>query len=308
MDTYHIKNIEVEGGIKNQRLDHYLYGLCPNYPKSFIQKMIRSKRLRVNDLKVGPGYRISSGDTICMPYYEEYWGRKPIKKNKVGRRHKASWFKKIIYTDDDCMVVDKPSGIPVHSGSGQTRNLIEELSSVFTDQTLKLCHRLDRYTSGCICLAKNWSFLTHFQKQLINNQIEKIYLAKLEGVPTFTQKKVETPLKTIIGPGGFKMSQPDMKGKKAITHFRVLFTDEESAVVEVRTVHGRLHQIRAHAKLLGYPVWGDQKYGGMHKANNKGDKFLLHCQSIRFSNQYGDTIRAVAGQQKWHLCYNEAHE
>lgn len=291
-----VKMLLVESDHENRRLDHFLYSFCPNYPKSYLQKLIRGKRLLLNGKSTTANKRLLCNDEISIPYHEMFWGKDSPKTASLSLEScTARWKNLILHEDDDCIVVNKFSGVSVHSGSGLKTNVIDELRVVVGDSELQLCHRLDRYTSGCLVIAKRATFLRHFHEQLRSHQMEKIYSAELHGVPRYSQITVNENLQTVVGSSGIKMSIVSSDGKPAISHFRVLHKFKDTTIVEVKIEQGRLHQIRAHSKYLQHPIFGDVLYGGQRHADN----YRLHCTQLGFVALDGVVIKTAAPPPTW---------
>lgn len=208
----------------------------------------------------------------------------------------------IIYEDRDLIVVNKPPGIPVHGGiSVQGVTLVDflilkfpEIKNVGDDRVVRpgVVHRLDRNTSGVMVVARNQESFTALKKLFSTRAVEKKYLAILcgvlkeqEGVIAYPiGRLIKNPLRRGIERGGSRIRG----AREAVTEFRVLKKSAQYSLVEMRPKTGRMHQIRVHAKALGYPVACDTVYGGKHVCCPAGvHRQLLHAQSISFSYPEG---------------------
>jgi 23S rRNA pseudouridine955/2504/2580 synthase len=192
----------------------------------------------------------------------------------------------IVFEDRDFLVIDKPSGIASHGGSGVTFGAIELLRAARPEQTLELAHRLDRDTSGILVLAKRRAALTGLQGLIRENRTAKHYLALLKGHTHKARFDVNAPLRKSILQGGERMVRVAEDGKPSLTRFHVIDVYAEASLAEVALFTGRTHQIRVHAQHAGYPLAGDEKYGekGFNQ-NMRGaglKRLFLHAARFEF--------------------------
>ena len=177
-----------------------------------------------------------------------------------GGRH-ASRLRRILFENARCLVINKPSGMAVHGGSGLSYGVIEAFRAGRPDAPfLELAHRLDRETSGCLVLAKRRSFLRAFQEQLRAGTVRKLYLALLSGHWQGGARTVDAPLRKNLLRGGERMVRWMNPANRRI-RFTPLDRFPEATLVEVELKTGRTHQIRVHATHIGHPLAGDEKYG-----------------------------------------------
>jgi 23S rRNA pseudouridine955/2504/2580 synthase len=186
------------------------------------------------------------------------------------------------------LVIDKPSGLAVHGGSGLSFGLIECLRQMRPDsEYLELVHRLDRDTSGLILIAKRAVILRELHRQLREKHIDKRYLALVAGKWPRSVRLVDAPLEKNVLQSGERMVRVSKEGKRAVTEFSVVERLQGATLIEARPVTGRTHQIRVHAFHAGFPILGDSKYHNdwvNEFARRIGLKRLfLHAASLRFS-------------------------
>ena len=194
---------------------------------------------------------------------------------------------RIVFEDDRLIVVDKPSGLAVHGGSGLDFGLIEGLRSLRPGlKTLELVHRLDRGTSGCLMVAKKRSALRTLHALLREGAVKKRYLTLVKGRWQLGELAVQEPLR-IARQGSARKVKTDPDGKPSVTEFRLVdeYGDFASLLdVEIKT--GRTHQIRVHAASVGHPVAGDEQYGDAafnERCRSLGlRRLFLHAQLIEF--------------------------
>jgi 23S rRNA pseudouridine955/2504/2580 synthase len=170
-----------------------------------------------------------------------------------------------IYEDDTLLIIDKPFGIAVHGGSGLRGGVIEALRNEASHGSyLELVHRLDRDTSGCLMLAKDPTTLRFLHKSLqdsTSNGIRKKYLSLLVGNWTNGPRNIDLNLETVRTKNRSSRSVVTSRGRHASSKFFPIRQFDGYVLVEIKLKTGRMHQIRAHAAAIGYPVGGDRKYG-----------------------------------------------
>ncbi|MDX1562816.1 MAG: RluA family pseudouridine synthase, partial [Gammaproteobacteria bacterium] len=194
----------------------------------------------------------------------------------------------IIYEDDRLLVVDKPSGLAVHGGSGLDFGLIEGLRSLRPNgKTLELAHRLDRETSGCVLVAKRRSVLRQLHALLRDGAVDKRYLALVAGNWQHGEIEIDVPLAVGRDARGARV-RPDAGGKATRSRFRLVeHFGAFASLVEVEIMTGRTHQIRVHAASAGHPVACDTRYGNPEfnaVCEKRGlGRMFLHAQLVAFS-------------------------
>ncbi|MDH5327530.1 MAG: 23S rRNA pseudouridine(955/2504/2580) synthase RluC [Gammaproteobacteria bacterium] len=277
-----------------QRIDNYLIKLLKNVPKSHIYRILRKGEVRVNKGRVKAAYRIQVGDIVRIP---------PIKLQitpvvTAGVKQLAWIDSSIVYEDSKLLIINKPSGLAVHGGSGISLGVIECLRQARPDAPLlELVHRLDRETSGCLLIAKKRSALRYLHQLFQTNQIQKTYVALVQGPWSGGVQHVKAALTKNMLSSGERIVRVDAQGKQAHSIFEPLEVFKNSTLVRVRLKTGRTHQIRVHASHIGHPIAGDEKYGD--KEFNKIMKqhhvkrLFLHAQSLRFIHPDTDEVLLV---------------
>ena len=276
---------------EGQRLDNYLLKHLKGVPKSHIYRVIRKGEVRVNKGRKKAEYKLQLDDVVRIP---------PIRVSESGQVEASDNLKQLLtdsalYEDKGLLIINKPSGLAVHSGSGVTIGVIEALRSMYKDP-VELVHRLDRATSGILLIAKKRSVLKNLHEQLSQHQMEKRYTALVKGTWSKKRHTIDAPLYQ-----NSRYTVVDAKGKEAISHFQPLKNfhqqDFEASLVEVLIETGRTHQIRAHAKHAGHPIAGDDKYGDPRfdaEIKTKGLKRLfLHAHQLTFTNPLTNEIQKV---------------
>jgi 23S rRNA pseudouridine955/2504/2580 synthase len=279
-----------------QRLDNFLLNYLKGAPRSLVYKIIRSGQVRVNGGRAKAERRLEGGDEIRVPpVHIPDPGEKGVPAKGLLDAMEAS----IVFEDARLLVINKPSGVASHGGSGINFGVIETLRALRPNQALELVHRLDRDTSGLLVVAKKRSALTELQGLMredpaVNGTgITKRYLALLVGRMPDGVMSVDAPLHVGLRQGGERHVQvvTDAKsgaGKPSLSHFRVLERRGGQSYCEVRIETGRTHQIRVHAQHIGHAVAGDDKYGD--EAANKRlreqvglKRLFLHAASLEFA-------------------------
>ncbi|MBS3916585.1 MAG: RluA family pseudouridine synthase [Sulfuritalea sp.] len=268
---------EAEG----QRIDNYLLRICKGVPKSHVYRILRSGEVRVNSRRIGPEYRLQSGDEVRVPPLQ--LGVEKSTAVPVGREYSVA------HEDDGLLVVDKPSGMAVHGGSGVSFGIIEQLRRQRPQaRFLELAHRLDRETSGLLLVAKRRAVLTALHEMFRSGRIRKRYLALVKGGWHEPLKHVRFSLHKYLTDEGERRVSVSHEGKAAHSIVRLLVRWENFSLVEVELETGRTHQIRVHLAHLGFPLCGDDKYGdfALNKALQKQGlgRMFLHAAKLAFNH------------------------
>jgi 23S rRNA pseudouridine955/2504/2580 synthase len=273
-------NVSVEEA--GQRIDNFLARHLKGVPKSHIYRILRRGEVRVNSGRIRAQYKVCAGDTVRIP---------PVRVDApvwtADLRSARRLENCILFENSRCLVIDKPSGIAVHGGSGLSYGVIEAIRAERPDAPfLELAHRLDRETSGCLVLAKRRSFLRAFQEQLRAAAVVKHYLALVSGTWKGGKQTVSAPLRKNILRGGERMVTVDESGKAAISVFKPVAEYQEATLVEIELKTGRTHQIRVHGAHIGHPLAGDEKYGDQAfnlRMKRLGlRRMLLHAHYLEF--------------------------
>ena len=267
----------------DQRIDNYLIKLLKSVPKSHIYRILRKGEVRVNKGRVKASYRLQPGDVIRVPPIRLQLTDVPKANNR-----QLEWISNsILYEDNKFLVINKPSGLAVHGGSGISLGVIECLRQARPDAPhLELVHRLDRDTSGCLIIAKKRSALRYLHQLFQSNEVQKTYVALVKGRWQDGKRHVKAALTKNLLSSGERIVRVDSAGKAAHSIFEPLEIFDSASLVQVILKTGRTHQIRVHSAHIGCPIAGDEKYGD--KEFNKQMKaydvkrLFLHAQSVSF--------------------------
>jgi len=267
------------------RLDNYLIKIIKDIPKSRIYRMIRKGEVRINSKRAKPSSRVHINDKVRIPPNTL---KRPKSNFSFASKDHLSWIKNIIiFENDSFLVVNKPSGLAVHGGSGIHFGLIELLRSFRKNnhEHLELVHRLDKETSGCLLISKKKSKLRKLHEYFREGKVKKTYLGLMVGKFKKTVYEIDQSLKIISTSERGRSAIPDDLGKKSVTKFFLLEKYKNSALFKIEPITGKTHQIRAHAKYMKTPLAADQRYGIQPDqiVTEYGlTRLFLHAESITF--------------------------
>lgn len=274
--------LEIDESGADQRIDNFLFKHLKGVPKSHIYRILRGE-VRVNKKRIDQTYRLQLGDSLRIP---------PIRvaeKAEIQETYIPPVEFPILYEDDALVVVNKPSGVAVHGGSGVSFGVIEQMRSARPQaKFLELVHRLDRETSGVLLLAKKRSALTAMHEIMREGNSDKRYFAMVLGQWHNVRQHVKLPLYKFDTPQGEKRVMVREDGQASHTIFNLQKSWPGYSLLEAELKTGRTHQIRVHLSHLGYPIAGDDKYGDF-AANkmlmkNGLKRMFLHAHSIAFAH------------------------
>ncbi len=279
-----------------RRLDNFLMSQLKGVPRSRVYRMIRGGEVRVNKGRARPDRRLMPGDQVRIP---------PVHTGSpaVGARPgtvDTTWIEaRILYEDRDLLILNKPSGLAVHGGSGISAGVIEVLRAARGRQAdLELVHRLDRDTSGCLLISKRRPALRRLHELFREGEVHKRYTALLLGAWKGGNRAVDEPLLTNRRKGGERHVSVDAAGKPAFTRFIPERACGPAQLTTVELGTGRTHQIRVHAAFIGHPVAGDARYGSPDDPVVRSfglERLFLHASSLAFDSINGErVIRADA--------------
>ena len=263
-----------------QRIDNFLLRILKGVPKSHVYRIVRSGEVRVNSGRVKPEYRLKAGDKVRVP---------PIRVSEKKGQTARPLGLPVVFEDPALIVIDKPSGVAVHGGSGVSFGVIESLRAERPEaKFLELAHRLDRDTSGLLIVAKKRSALVELHRMLREGLIEKTYLALAKGIPARKSFDITESLHKYVTAQGERRVAVREDGKTAATKVKVLKQHAPFSLLELRLMTGRTHQIRVHLAHAGHPVLGDDKYGDFllnrELAKQGVKRLMLHASSLAFKH------------------------
>ena len=275
---YTASSFEVDGALAGKRLDVFLALESKSLTRSYVQKLITNGLVSVNGSPAKPSYRVKEGDIVIL--------RLPPPEGLELRPEPIPL--DICYEDDDVVVVNKPRGMVVHPGAGNFSGTLvnallyhcRDLSGINGVLRPGIVHRLDKFTSGLLVVAKNDASHLELARQLKERKVKRRYIALVHG-------RVKNQCGTVDAPIGRdpknrqKMAVVFKNSRPAVTHYRVIEYLDGYTLLEVRLETGRTHQIRVHMSYIGHPVAGDDKYGPSKPGLGLTGQFL-HAASLGF--------------------------
>jgi len=291
-DVPKVKFVTVTEKNETQRVDNFLITQLKGIPKSKIYKIIRKGEVRINKKRCKPESKLVLGDIVRIP--PVFGLAQASETGKVSKSLTSYLDTAVIFEDKWLLVINKPSGLAVHGGSGIHMGLIEALRTRYPEtQFLELVHRLDRDTSGCILIAKSRSALRNLHEQFREGKVNKIYHLAVYGSWPKNRKLVDVPLKRSEMQSGERVVLVHQDGKPSQTRFRTLNNSEHFSLMEAKPLTGRTHQIRVHALFTGCPLVGDIKYLSRDKEDFYGmekSRLMLHAKEIHFTHPKSDEM------------------
>ncbi len=269
----------VEKDYHNTRFDKWFKSNVKDLPQSLIEKILRKNNVKVNRKKIKTSYRVQIGDVIEIYRIEKLKvaDRPKTIKYKPSNKEIGQYDNFILENNENFLIINKPPGIAVQSGTNSFRNIIDILKDTKYFENTKpfIVHRLDKETSGVLIIAKNREYAQLFTSLFRIRRIHKTYLAITHGKVLSKIKTMEDDL--ISYENGKKIKQ------KAISHLNILKSSSEYSLVELNPITGRKHQLRKQLYNIGNPIVGDNKYF-INKRGNKKEKInlLLHAYKIKF--------------------------
>ena len=272
------KTFIVDDEYHESRLDKWFKQKVINLPHSLIERILRQNKIKLNKKKVKSSYRLQSGDLIEIYDISKFKAKDKIEKIKYKPQKKelSRYDDYIIENNDNFIVINKPAGIPVQSGTKSFKNITDLLknSKYFEGSKPFIVHRIDKETSGILIIAKNRKYAQLFTSLFRIRKIHKTYLALAYGKINKSVKSMRDDL--IYFENKKKIIQ------KAISNIKIIKSNDELSYVELNPITGRKHQLRKQLLNLGNPIIGDNKYFLTNFAKIKVKNLMLHSYKIKF--------------------------
>ena len=272
------KSFTVDDDFNDSRLDKWFKLKIINLPHSLLEKIIRQNKVKVNKKKTKSSYRLQTGDLVEVYDISKL---KPIdKKEKIKylpkKKEIGSYDDYVIEDNENFIVINKPTGIPVQSGTKSFKNIIDILKNTkyFKNSKPFIVHRLDKETSGVLIIAKNRKYAQLLTSLFRIRKIHKTYLAIVYGKVKKSIKVLKNKL--IYYENNKKILQ------KAVSNIKIIKSNEVYSYLELNPITGRKHQLRKQLLNIGCPIIGDDKYflNGMKRIKIKN--LMLHAHKIKF--------------------------
>lgn len=270
------------------RLNRWFLKEYPSLTLGRLQKLLRTKQIKVDGKKAEANTRLSAGQELRLPPLDN---EKAVKNPAVVSKSDTDFIKSmVIFKDDNIIVLNKPSGLAVQGGTNTDRHIDGMLDALKFENSEKpkLVHRIDKDTSGILVLARNRRYAELLTKAFREHMLQKTYLVLAIGALKNPGGEIKISLEKV----GEKM-EPSEEGKKAVTRFKVLDTaGEKFTLLTAEPLTGRTHQIRAHMECAGCPILGDSKYFGQTRKRfpELSSKLHLHAYKIDLSPVYNKKL------------------
>ena len=272
------KSFIVDEDFNDSRLDKWFKQKVINLPHSLIEKIIRQNKIKVNKKKIKSSHRLRTGDVVEVFDINKF---KPIDKyEKIKylpkKKEIGSYDKHVLEDNENFIVINKPTGLPVQSGTKSLKNIIDILKNTkyFENSKPFIVHRLDKETSGILIIAKNRKFAQLFTSLFRLRKIHKTYLAIVYG-------KVNKSIK-IMRDNLIYINKNKKITQKAISNLKIIRSGEDYTFLELNPITGRKHQLRKQLLNIGNPIVGDDKYFLNNRKRIKIRNLMLHAHKIKF--------------------------
>jgi len=287
-----VQNVRVDEASAGQRLDNFLAKVLKGVPRAHLHRVIRSGEVRVNSARAAADTRVALGDRVRVP---------PVRvADRSDKPEAPAREYRIVHEDDAIVCIDKPAGVAVHGGSGESHGVIEQMRRARPGAFLELVHRLDKETSGLLLVAKTRPALVALQNDLRTRrpgrEFAKGYAALVVGDWPASLKVIDVALRKDLAADGSRhvrvVDADDARARRSISLVRVARRFGDFSLVEVALKTGRTHQIRVHLADAGHAIVGDPKYGdfALNHALARGalvaplrfERMFLHAARLRF--------------------------
>ena len=272
------KSYTVDDDYNDSRLDKWFKNEIINLPHSLLEKILRQNKIKVNKKKTKSSYRLQTGDVIEIYDISKF---KPVdKKEKIKylpkKKEIGDYDDYVIEDNENFIVINKPTGIPVQSGTKSFKNIIDILKNTkyFKNSKPFIVHRLDKETSGVLIIAKNRKYAQLFTSLFRIRKIHKTYLAIVYGKVNKSIKVMKDDL--IYYENNKKNIQ------KAVSNLKIIKSNEGFSYLELNPITGRKHQLRKQLLKIGCPIIGDDKYFLNDRKRIKSNNLMLHAYKIKF--------------------------
>ena len=282
---------------EGQRLDKYLKKAFAAAPLSLLFRLLRTKKIKVNGKRSEPGTRLAEGDVLTMYFNDEELAKliHASQEKRDSNVHTVKPTFAVLYEDEDILVMNKPAGIPSHSGTGTGVNTVINQALTYLGYTGEgfkpaLIHRLDKDTSGTLIIGKTRQAVVRLGEEMQQHGFQKEYVALVDGVLQEKSGTIANIIEKSSRPVRTMQATLDREaGKEAVTRYRVTkeWPEAGASLLQLDLLTGRTHQIRTHMATLGHPLLGDTRYGDFARNRAFGKQFklprqFLHAARLQF--------------------------
>ncbi|MDP9196133.1 MAG: RluA family pseudouridine synthase [Pseudomonadota bacterium] len=266
-----VQTLTVTADEAGMRLDRWFRRHFPQVTHGQLQKLLRTGQVRVAGKRASADTRVEEGQAIRIPPLPSASAQEESRAPRTPKTARASQDDikdlqaRVLYRDDDVLVINKPAGMAVQGGTGVGKNidLLLDVLQFEASERPRLVHRLDRDTSGVLVLARTLPAARRLGELFRGHDVRKYYWAVTVGTPVPFQGRIDLALSKQGGAGREKMAPDEDEGKNAVTLYSVVEpAGKKAAWVALWPVTGRTHQLRAHMAAIGTPILGDGKYAG----------------------------------------------
>ena len=275
------KSYTVDDDYNDSRLDKWFKNEIINLPHSLLEKILRQNKIKVNKKKTKSSYRLQTGDLIEIYDISKFKvsDRPKILKYKPSRKEVDIYDDYILENNENFVVINKPSGIAVQSGTKSFKNIIDVLKDTKYFEKTKpyIVHRIDKETSGVLIIAKNREYAQLFTSLFRIRKIHKTYISIVYG-------KVSNKIK-IMNDDLINYDNGKRVKQNAITNLKIIKSNSEYSFLELNPITGRKHQLRKQLYNIENPIVGDDKYftnRRYNKIKTKSKNLMLHAYKIKF--------------------------
>jgi len=272
-----LKSFKIDNKSINMRIDRWIKNNIGQIPQALIEKDLRKGNIKINKKKSKSSTKLKLNDEIFFYKYNYEIFKKNLKSKFIPNKETLKINENsIIESNENFVVINKLSGVSVQGGTKSKKNLIDifSKSKIFTDNKPFTVHRLDKDTSGILIIAKNRSSAQLFTSLFRLRKVHKTYLALCNGE---LNKDSGTLIHNLI-----RYDKKKKITEKAITHYKLLDTNLNCSLLELKPITGRKHQIRKQLLEIGHPIVGDRKYNLQEFNSSVNKNLMLHAYKIKF--------------------------
>jgi 23S rRNA pseudouridine955/2504/2580 synthase len=285
---------EITAAEADWRFDRWVRHHFPQLGHGMLQKLMRTGQFRLDGKRVHGNERLAIGQVVRVPPVPDGPAERPARRTELRPEDAKLIRSLLVHEDEQVFVINKPAGLAVQGGTGTTRHVDGMLRALAVgDERPRLCHRLDRDTSGILVVARNAKAAGFLTSAFRGHEARKLYWAVVIGSPRGNEGMIDMAL---AKQGAVEKMAADEEGKPSRTRWRVIArAGKIAAWLGLMPLTGRTHQLRAHCAAAGWPILGDGKYGGKAAHPSTAPKgLMLHAREIDIPHPAGGRLRVKA--------------